>query len=58
MFDSVDHEVLVQNLYHFGVRGTFHKLVANYSADRFQYDKSSVRKSTKSGVPQGSVLGP
>ena len=62
VFDSVDHEVLAQNLYHLCVRGTFHKRVANYLADRFHNvrvdDKCSAMKSTKNGVPQGSVLGP
>ena len=44
-FDSVDHEVLLQKLYHNGVSGTSYKLIANYLAERFQYvrikDKSS-----------------
>ena len=48
-FDSVDHEVLLQKLYHIGVRGTSHKLIADYLAERFQYvrinDKSSAMKS-------------
>ena len=61
-FDSVDHEVLLQILYHIGVRGTSHKLIENYLAERFQYvrinDKSSAMKSIKCGVPQGSILGP
>ena len=61
-FDSVDHEVLLQKLYHIGVRGISHKLIANYLAEKFQYvrinDKSSAMKSIKRGVPQGSILGP
>ena len=60
-FDSVDHEVLLQKLYHIGVRGTSHKLIANCLAERFQYvrinDNSSAMKSIKRGVPQGSLLG-
>ena len=61
-FDSVDHEVLLQKLYHIGVRGTSHKLIANYLAERFQYvrinNKNSAMKSIKRGVPQGSIVGP
>ena len=49
-------------MYHIGVRGTSHKLIANYLAERFQYvrinDESSAMKSIKRGVPQGSILGP
>ena len=47
-FDSGDYEVLLQKLYHVGVRRTSHKLLATYLADRFQYvsvdDKSSAMK--------------
>ena len=61
-FDSVDHEVLLQKLYQFGLRGASHKLIANYLAERFQYvrvnDKISAMKSIKRDVPQGSILGP
>ena len=61
-FDSVNHEVLSQKLYHIGVRRTSHKLKAKYLAERFQYvrvnDESSAMKSIKRGVPQGSILGP
>ena len=61
-FDSVDHEVFLQKLYHIGVRGTSHKLIASYLAERIQYvrvnDKRSALKSIKRVVPQGSILGP
>ena len=61
VFASVDHEVLLQNLYHIGVGGSSHKLLANYLADRFQYlrvdGKSSAKKPIKRGIPQGSILG-
>ena len=61
-FDSVDHEVLLQKVYHIGIRGTSHNLVANHLADRFQYvnvhDKSSAKKSMKRGIPQGSIQCP
>ena len=54
-FDSADHVILLQNMYHIGVRST-HKLVSNYLAYRFKYvrvdDKNSAMKSTKRGIPQ------
>ena len=60
--DSVDHEVLLQILYHIGVKGNSHKLVAKYLADRFQYvradEKGLAMKSIKRSVQQGSILGP
>ena len=61
-FDSVDHDVLLNKLFHIGNRGIPHKLLTNYLANRFQYvkieDKCSSMKSLKRGVTQGSILGP
>ena len=61
-FDSVDHEALLQKLYHIGVRGTSHKLVAKYLADRIQYVRADVESaamnSIKRGVTQGSKPSP
>ena len=60
--DSVDHDVLLNKLFHIGIRGIPHKLLTNYLANRFRYvkieDKCSSMKSLKRGVPQGSILGP
>ena len=61
-FDSVDHKILLEKLYHYGIRGIPHKLLENYLANRFQYVKieneCSKMRSIKRGVPQGSILGP
>ena len=61
-FDSVDHNVLLEKLYHVGIRGISHKLLTNYLANRYQYvkieDECSTMKQIKRGVPQGSILGP
>ena len=35
-FDSVDHNILLEKLYHIGIRGISHKLLENYLANRFQ----------------------
>ena len=61
-FDSVDHNILLDKLYHIGIRGISHKLLEHYLANRFQYVKieseCSKMRSVKRGVPQGSILGP
>ena len=48
-FDCIPHDLLIAKLkaYGFGLQGL--RLIANYLSDR---------KQTKTGVPQGSVLGP
>ena len=61
-FDSVDHKILLQKLYHIGIRGISHKLLEHYLTDRFQFvkieDECSRIRPIKRGVPQGSILGP
>ena len=61
-FDSVENKVLLQKLYHIGIRGISHKLLEHYLTDRYEFvkieDKSSTIKPIKLGVPQGSILGP
>ena len=61
-FDIVDHEILLQKLALYGVRGTSLHWFESYLSNRSQCvvdgPKVSSRQSVKSGVPQGSVLGP
>ena len=59
-FDTVDHQILLQKLYHYGVRGKCNKWFQSYLQDREQYVSVSGIKSksrtVKHGVLQGSVL--
>ena len=61
-FDTVDHQLLVAKLEHYGVRGGALGLLRSYLGGRSQYvvygGHESGRGSVECGVPQGSVLGP
>ena len=65
-FDTVDYEILLSKLEHYGVRGTELLWFRNYLKNRTQYVNLSLRGETvnscllecKCGVPQGSCLGP
>ena len=66
-FDAVNHEILINKLYKYGIRGVPLSLIKNYLTGRSQRVKLYDRKGSKilsdelrvdCGVPQGSVLGP
>ena len=61
-FDTLDHNILLDKLWHYGIRGVPHKLFKSYLEHRKQFvinkDTMSDYQSTKCGVPQGSILGP
>ena len=61
-FDTIDHEILLNKLYYYGIRGSAHSLFKNYLTDRTQYvsysNMSSNIQPINLGVPQGSTLGP
>ena len=62
-FDSVNHDIILHKLkYQFGIDGHMLKFIKEYLKGRKQrvlvYGKFSTILDVKSGVPQGSILGP
>ena len=61
-FDTVNFEILLNKLNHYGIRGIPLKLFKYYSENREQHvtyrSTSSTNQTITTGVPQGSILGP
>ena len=61
-FDTVNHQILLRKLQHYGIRGTSNAWFESYLMKRRQSvainGTMSETAFTKHGVPQGSVLGP
>ena len=63
-FDCASHEILLDKLYFYGIRGITHDWFRSYLTQRKQYvstNGTNVRSSCENfeyGVPQGSILGP
>ena len=61
-FDTVNHQILLTKLEHYGIRGVLLKWFESYLTNRRQYvyhnGIASDMEVITCGVPQGSVLGP
>ena len=61
-FDTVNHDILLGKLEHYGIRGNSLNLFKSYLTDRKQFTVIEKNRSKAGiidcGVPQGSVLGP
>ena len=61
-FDTINHNVLLHKLSHYGIRGKALEWFRKYLNNRKQYvslnDHNSTLKEINCGVPQGNLLGP
>ena len=61
-FDVVCHDILISKLFHLGVRGNILQWISSFLSDRMMRVSvmgcTSQPRKVRSGVPQGSVLGP
>ena len=61
-FDPLSYDILLYKLKFYGISGLEHKLIASYLSNRKQYvmfnNKNSEFTEIRTGVPQGSILGP
>ena len=61
-FDTVNHNILLEKLKHYGIRRITNDWFVSYLSNRSQYvsigNNKSDTASTTLGVPQGSVIGP
>ena len=61
-FDTLTFDILLAKLKHYGVHGKSLALIKNYLTNRSQYDQFENQESCimeiKTGIPQGSILGP
>ena len=62
-FDTVQHQILLYKLQHYGIRGLAFQWFESYLSKRKQFVvvnniQSDISEFCEYGVPQGSVLGP
>jgi len=60
-FDCVNHDILLANMEHYGIRGVMYTSIKSYLEDRYQRVKFNNKLSNwdkiNIGAPQGSFLG-
>ena len=61
-FDTLNHNILLDKLHHYGIRGPTLCWFNDYSTNIHQYveidDTASDKRVITTGVPQGSILDP
>ena len=61
-FDTLDHAILLDKLFHYGIRRNPLKLISSYLENRQQFVEFRNTKSKilqiSTGIPQGSIVGP
>ena len=61
-FDTLNFDILLRKLQHYGIDGNSLNLIKSYLTNRFQYvqfeNSDSSLLEVKSGISQGSILGP
>ena len=61
-FDTLNHDILLNKLNAYGIRGLANSWIKNYLSGRKQYvvynQQTSAEEDIVCGVPQGSILGP
>ena len=61
-FDTLDHNILISKLQHYGIKGAALQLLLSYLSNRKQFvqygDILSQKTDILMGVPHGSILGP
>ena len=61
-FDTLNFNILLNKLQYYGIDGISLSLIKSYLTDRFQYvqfeNSESDLLEIKTGIPQGSILGP
>ena len=61
-FDTINHDILLSKLNHYGIKGVALDLFKSYLSDRTQYatinNERSEVQTIRYDVPQGSIVGP
>ena len=62
-FETVDHKILLDKLYNYGIKGTAYKRITSYLGGESQRVTmndclSKAKTITTGGVPQGTILDP